>query len=95
MQRSVYSVATPAVTCEITVAEKTNRGTSKANLTKGNGALRRYIAEQDSDGVKTQLDILKVIFTIFEHAHDTYYQTFADDDDIENRAEYFSAAERT
>ena len=71
MQRSVYNVATPAVTREITMAQKMNRGTSKANLTKGTGALRRYIAEQDRDDVKTQLDKLKVLFTIFEHAHGT------------------------
>ena len=72
MQRSVYSLTTAAVTREITMAEKTNRGTRKANLTKGTGVLRRYIAEQDGDGVKTQLDKLKVLFTKFEEAHDTY-----------------------
>ena len=72
----MYSVTTAAVTREqITMAEKTNRGTRKANLTKGTGALRRYIAEQDRDGVKTQLDRLKVLFTIFEQAHDTYQAT--------------------
>ena len=96
MQRSVYSVTTAAVTREqITMAEKRNRGTRKANLTKGTGALRRYIAEQDRDGVKTQLDKLKVLFTIFEQAHDTYHQTLADESDIETSAEYFNSAEGT
>ena len=92
----MYSVTTAAVTREqITMAEKTNRGTRKANLTKGTGALRRYIAEQDRDGVKTQLDKLKVLFTIFEQAHDTYHQTLADESDIETSAEYFNSAEGT
>ena len=37
----MYSVTTAAVTREqITMAEKTNRGTRKANLTKGTGALK-------------------------------------------------------
>ena len=91
----MYGVTTAAVTREITMAEKTNRGTRRANLTKGTGALRRYIAEQDRDGVKFQLDKLKVLFTIFEQVHDIYHQTLADESDIATSAEYFSSAEGT
>ena len=95
MQRCVHSVATAAVTREITMAEKTNRGTRKANLTKGIGALRRYIAEQDNYGVKTILDKLKVLCTIFEEVHDTYHQRLADESDIQTSVEYLSSAEGT
>ena len=56
--------------------------------------LKLCIAEQDRDGVKSQLDKLKVLFTIFERAHDSYHQTLADEEDIDNSAEYFSPAER-
>ena len=77
------SIATAALTRDITMTEKTSRGTTrKGNLTKGTGP--------DRDGVKSQLDKLKVPFTIFEQAHETYHHTLADGDDIENSAEYFS-----
>ena len=78
-----------------TMADKTSRGRRKASLTKGTGALKRCIAEQDRDGVNSQLDKLKVLFTLFEQTHDSYHETLADEDDIDISAEYFCAAERT
>ena len=59
VQRSIYSGATAAVTREITMAEKTNRGTHKANLTKGTVALRHYMAEQDKMVSKHNLTNLR------------------------------------
>ena len=47
-----------------TMAEKTSMGRRKYNLTRGTGALKRCIAERDRDGVKSQLDKLKVLFTL-------------------------------
>ena len=101
VQRSVYvhSIATEAavrnVVMEEPVSNKTIRRTRKANLTKGIGALRRLIGERDSDGVSSQLAKLKVLFEKFEQAHDIYNETFADENDIQTSADYFSAAEGT
>ena len=84
VQRCVYGhgIATEAavrnVVTEEPVSNKTIRVSRKANLTRGIGALRCLIAERDSDGVSSQLAKLKVLFEIFEQAHDTYNETLAD-----------------
>ena len=78
-----------------TMAEKTSMGRQKYNLTRGTGALKRCIAEQDRYGVKSLLVKLKVLFTLFEQTHNLYDHTLANEDDIDNSTEYFCAAERT
>ena len=83
------------VVMEEPVSNKTIRDSRKANLTRGIGALRRLIAERDSDGVSSQLAKLKVLFEKFEQAHDTYNETLADENDIHTSADYFSAVEGT
>ena len=101
MHRSTHRLAAAAVTRAITMAnpvsEKTIRGSRKANLTKDNGAPKRYMAEQYNTGVLTQLDKLKVgcLFNIFEEAHATHHRTLADESDIQTSAEYYSSADGT
>ena len=75
--------------------DKAPRGHRKASLTKGIGALRRFMAEQDKGKVESQLMRLKELFDEFDKVHDDYHKALAEEQDIFDSEEYFSQAEQT
>ena len=75
--------------------DKAPRGHRKASLTKGIGALRRFMAEQDKGKVESQLMRLKELFDEFDKVHDDYHKTLAEEQDIFDSEKYFSQAEQT
>ena len=70
-----------------------DRGYKRSSVTRRISALKRYVAEDNLDLVKTKMTELKESFKDFERAHESYHSTLKGDTVIAESDDYFESVQ--